>query len=175
MISVAFHGVFRWWGKACGMTWFFNIDNNGHIHIALRRGSITYRLHTVIATLLVCVQQKCISALFRRLKPFSHDKKKTFLAKCSQCLRNITKWASCERTVMFYMSYIPCEIFANIEKFCRSSQPTTKSYASGIFRMKHCTLLVWNDTLFFDWRPVRKRWRCIVYNWLHTVQDRPRW
>ena len=77
------------------------------------------------------------------VKPFSHDEKNpTFLAKFSQCLRNITKWASCERTVMFYMSYIPCEIFANIEKFCRTcrSGPTTKSYASVIFRLESCSL-----------------------------------
>ena len=37
---------------------------------------------------------------------------------------------------MFYMSYIPCEIFAYIEKFFRRSQPMTKSYARGIFRME---------------------------------------
>ena len=36
-------------------------------------------------------------------KPFSHNEKKkpTFLERFSQCLRNITKWASCERTPMF--------------------------------------------------------------------------
>ena len=92
------------------------------------------------------------------LMPFSHDEKKTtFLAKFSQCLRNITKWASCERTVMFYMSYIPCEIFANIEKFCRRSGPTTKSYASVIFRTEPCSLPRVKRSLFIDRRSMRKR------------------
>ena len=85
-------------------------------------------------------------------KPFSHDEKKqkTLLAKFSQCLRNLTKWASYERTVMFYMSYIPCEIFANIEYSPRRSRPTTKSYARVVFRMKPSTLR----------RPVRKQSYC---------------
>ena len=45
---------------------------------------------------------------------------------------------------MFYMSYIPCEIFANIEKFCRRSRPTTKSYASisNIFCMEPIVVVV---------------------------------
>ena len=55
---------------------------------------------------------------------------------------------------MFYMSYIPCEIFANIEKFCRRSGPTTKSYASVIFRLEPCSL---PRSLFIDRRSMRKR------------------
>ena len=56
------------------------------------------------------------------LKPFSHDEKnqhslRNFLNAC-EILQNELRG---ERTVMFYMSYIPCEIFANIEKFCRRS------------------------------------------------------
>ena len=91
---------------------------------------------------------------------FTRWKQTTVFAKFSQCFW-ITKWASCERTVMFYISYIPCEIFANIEKCCRRSRPTTKSYASGIFCMELAsTLLVWNDPLFFGRHPVRKRSYC---------------
>ena len=58
---------------------------------------------------------------------------------------------------MFYMSYIPCEIFANIEKFCRRSGPTTKSYASVIFRTEPCSLPRVKRSLFIDRRSMRKR------------------
>ena len=58
---------------------------------------------------------------------------------------------------MFYMSYIPCEIFANIEKFCRRSGPTTKSYASLIFRTEPCSLPRVKRSLFIDGRSMRKR------------------
>ena len=58
---------------------------------------------------------------------------------------------------MFYMSYIPCEIFANIEKFCRRSGPTTKSYASVMFRTEPYSLPRVKRSLFIDRRSMRKR------------------
>ena len=81
---------------------------------------------------------------------------------------------------MFYMSYIPCKICANIEKFCCR----TKYYAGVIFRMEPSTLLVWNNPLFFTdflceiGRTAQMRedasWRAI--DCMHcTVQGRPRW
>ena len=92
------------------------------------------------------------------LKPFSHDEKnqhslRNFLNVC-EILQNELR---VKRTVMFYMSYIPCEIFANIEKFCRRSGPTTKSYASVIFRTEPCSLPRVKRSLFIDRRSMRKR------------------
>ena len=56
-------------------------------------------------------------------------------------------------------------------------RPATKSYSSVIFRMEPSTLLVWNDPLFFDRRPVlrmREDASCAIDCMHCTVQGRPR-
>ena len=105
-----------------------------------------------------------------RLKPFSHDgKNQHSLQICLTVCELLQNELHVKRTLMFYMSYIPCEMFANIEKFCRRSRSTTKFYASVIFRMEPCGLLMWNDPLFFYRRPVRKRSYCACVK-THRVQ-----
>ncbi len=39
----------------------------------------------------------------------------------------------CEKTVNFYMSYILCKVFSNIEKFCSRSRPMTNIRLSEFF------------------------------------------
>ena len=85
---------------------------------------------------------------------------------------------------------IPCEIFSmfakyykmsfvwkdsnvlhvlhSLQNFCKYWE-ILKILASIIFRMEPSTLLVWNDPLFFDRRPVRKQSYCACVK-THRVQ-----
>ena len=105
---------------------------------------------------------------------FTRQKKTIFLAKFSQCLRNITKWALCERTVMFYMSYIPCEIFANIEKFFRTNLRQNLTLAEFFtWNLVHSsceTIRCFLTNILCESGRTSHVWRCIVCDWLHALQ-----
>ena len=76
-------------------------------------------ISTINTVIIVTPTMRSAKALFTRRKKKKHSLQ-NFLNVC-EILQNELR---VKRTVMFYMSYIPCEIFANIEKICHWSGPT---------------------------------------------------